>query len=41
MHHLLLGISPVKLGEAPFALAVEDSVQLGPGTLASRSIRAP
>ena len=28
MHHLLLGISPVKLGEAPFALAVEDSVQL-------------
>ena len=28
MHHLLLGISPVKLGEAPFALAVEDSVNL-------------
>ncbi len=28
MHHLLLGISPVKLGEAPFALAVEDAVNL-------------
>ena len=28
MHHLLLGISPVKLGEAPFALAVEESVNL-------------
>ena len=28
MHHLLLGISPVKLGEAPFTLAVEESVEL-------------
>ena len=28
MHHLLLGISPVMLGEAPFTLAVEESVQL-------------
>ncbi len=28
MHHLLLGISPVNLGAAPFALAVEDSVQI-------------
>ena len=28
MHHLLLGISPVKLGEAPFALAVDKSVHL-------------
>ena len=28
MHHLLLGISPVELGGAPFALAVEDSVDL-------------
>ena len=28
MHHLLLGISPVELGGAPFALAVDESVQL-------------
>ena len=28
MHHLLLGISPVKLGEAPFALAVDESVRI-------------
>ena len=28
MHHLLLGISPVELGGAPFALAVEQSVHL-------------
>ncbi|MCY3820565.1 MAG: ASKHA domain-containing protein [Gammaproteobacteria bacterium] len=28
MHHLLLGISPVKLGEAPFALAVDESVRV-------------
>ena len=28
MHHVLLGISPVELGGAPFALAVEESVHL-------------
>ena len=28
MHHLLLGISPVELGGAPFALAAEESVHL-------------
>ena len=28
MHHLLLGISPVELGSAPFALAAQDSVHL-------------
>ena len=28
MHHLLLGISPVELGGAPFTLAVEESVHL-------------
>ena len=27
MHHLLLGISPVELGGAPFALAVDEAVQ--------------
>ncbi|MFW5654360.1 MAG: ASKHA domain-containing protein [Roseicyclus sp.] len=28
MHHLLLGIDPVELGQAPFALATSDSVTL-------------
>ncbi|OUD11069.1 drug:proton antiporter [Marivivens niveibacter] len=29
MHHLLLGIDPVELGQAPFALATGDSLSLG------------
>ena len=29
MHHLLLGIDPVELGQAPFALATSDSLTLG------------
>ncbi|RMD49880.1 MAG: DUF4445 domain-containing protein [Alphaproteobacteria bacterium] len=28
MHHLLLGIDPVELGQAPFALATADAVEL-------------
>ncbi|MCC5985583.1 MAG: DUF4445 domain-containing protein [Rhodobacteraceae bacterium] len=28
MHHLLLGIDPVELGQAPFALATSDAVEL-------------
>ncbi|GIT48023.1 MAG: hypothetical protein Ct9H300mP13_8190 [Gammaproteobacteria bacterium] len=28
MHHLLLGLSPVELGVAPFALATDESVRL-------------
>lgn len=28
MHHLLLGISPVELGQAPFTLAVKDWVEI-------------
>lgn len=28
MHHLLLGIDPVELGQAPFALATADALQL-------------
>ena len=28
MHHLLLGIDPVELGQAPFALATSDSMEL-------------
>ena len=34
MHHLLLGISPVELGSAPFALAVDSSVYAGSTELA-------
>ena len=33
MHHLLLGISPVELGAAPFALAVDTSVYADAGEL--------
>ena len=33
MHHLLLGIDPVELGQAPFALATADSVTLGAAEL--------
>jgi len=29
MHHLLLGLDPVELGGAPFALATEESVHVG------------
>ena len=33
MHHLLLGIDPVELGQAPFALATSDSLTLGAADL--------
>ena len=33
MHHLLLGLNPVELGQAPFALAVDRSVALPAGAL--------
>ncbi|MFV0358396.1 ASKHA domain-containing protein [Tropicimonas sp.] len=33
MHHLLLGIDPVELGQAPFALASSDSVSLAAAEL--------
>jgi len=29
MHHLLLGLDPVELGQAPFALATSDSISIG------------
>ncbi len=29
MHHLLLGVDPVELGQSPFALATSDALQLG------------
>ena len=28
MHHLLLGINPIELGGAPFALATDESVRI-------------
>ncbi|RMH43983.1 MAG: DUF4445 domain-containing protein [Alphaproteobacteria bacterium] len=37
MHHLLLGIDPVELGQAPFALATSDAVR---GTAAELGLRA-
>ena len=33
MHHLLLGIDPVELGQAPFALATSDSLSLAAADL--------
>ncbi len=33
MHHLLLGIDPVELGQAPFALATSDALSLGAADL--------
>ena len=33
MHHLLLGIDPVELGQAPFALATSDALVLGTNEL--------
>ena len=34
MHHLLLGIDPVELGQAPFALATSEALRLGARDLA-------
>jgi len=33
MHHLLLGIDPVELGQAPFALATAQALSLGAGEI--------
>ncbi len=33
MHHLLMGIDPVELGQAPFALASSEALHLGAGAL--------
>ena len=33
MHHLLLGLNPVELGQAPFALTVDRAVNLSAGAL--------
>jgi uncharacterized 2Fe-2S/4Fe-4S cluster protein (DUF4445 family) len=38
MHHLLLGIDPVELGQAPFALATSDSISMPARELELRAI---
>ncbi|TCP63349.1 uncharacterized 2Fe-2S/4Fe-4S cluster protein (DUF4445 family) [Rhodovulum bhavnagarense] len=38
MHHLALGIDPVELGQAPFALATSGAVEITAGALGIRSI---
>ncbi|MDF0599473.1 ASKHA domain-containing protein [Psychromarinibacter sp. C21-152] len=38
MHHLLLGIDPVELGQAPFALATSDSLSLAADELDLRAV---
>ncbi|MGR3513777.1 MAG: ASKHA domain-containing protein [Paracoccaceae bacterium] len=40
MHHLLLGIDPVELGQAPFALATSDAVTTGAKDFGLTSINA-
>jgi uncharacterized 2Fe-2S/4Fe-4S cluster protein (DUF4445 family) len=40
MHHLLLGIDPVELGQAPFALATSDPVTLDATTLGLKTLPA-
>lgn len=38
MHHLLLGIDPIELGQAPFALATSEAISLGANELDLNSI---
>ncbi|MEO1677093.1 MAG: ASKHA domain-containing protein [Pseudomonadota bacterium] len=38
MHHLLLGLDPVELGQAPFALATSEAVRVGAAELGFASI---
>ncbi|MGL4310988.1 MAG: ASKHA domain-containing protein, partial [Paracoccaceae bacterium] len=40
MHHLLLGIDPVELGQAPFALALSESLSLSAAELGLTGINA-
>ena len=40
MHHLLLGIDPVELGQAPFALATSDAVALDSSRLDLNALNA-
>ena len=41
MHHLLLGIDPVELGQAPFALATSDAVSLSAAELGLAALPQP
>ncbi len=38
MHHLLLGIDPIELGQAPFALATSEAIRLGAAELCLNSM---
>ena len=38
MHHLLLGVDPVELGQAPFALASSDALTLGAAELGLEAV---
>jgi uncharacterized 2Fe-2S/4Fe-4S cluster protein (DUF4445 family) len=40
MHHLLLGLNPVELGQAPFALATSDSLSLNATELGLTTLNA-
>ncbi len=40
MHHLLMGIDPVELGQAPFALATSDSMSLSAAELGLNALPA-
>jgi uncharacterized 2Fe-2S/4Fe-4S cluster protein (DUF4445 family) len=40
MHHLLLGIDPVELGQAPFALATSDAMSLDAAELDLKTLNA-
>lgn len=40
MHHLLLGIDPVELGQAPFALAISDSLSFAAREIELTSVNA-
>jgi uncharacterized 2Fe-2S/4Fe-4S cluster protein (DUF4445 family) len=40
MHHLLLGIDPVELGQAPFALATSDALSLAAADLGLNTVNA-
>ncbi len=40
MHHLLLGVDPVELGQSPFALATSNALEMGADQIALGSVNA-
>ncbi|WP_179379904.1 ASKHA domain-containing protein [Jannaschia marina] len=40
MHHLLLGVDPVELGQSPFALATSDALRLGAAEIGLEAMAA-